>query len=118
MKIRRDFIANYQLSIRDEDFHLKRIINNGGTCMFSEMLSVEQIDSIRQQNREFRTLEEKHKEYEKILDELQGRSFLTPEQEFSKRVLKKKKLKVKDRMAEIIQEFCFESTTYNNVAGI
>jgi len=72
------------------------------------------MNSLREQNREFRSLEEKHKEYEAELTELQKKVILTPDQEFSKRVLKKKKLKIKDRMAEIINEFLTKSTTVSS----
>lgn len=61
------------------------------------------IDSIRAKNREFRRLEEKHKEYETRLDELVKHSYLSPTQEMMKQEIKKQKLWTKDRMAEIIQ---------------
>jgi len=63
------------------------------------------IDSIRQQNREFRKLEEKHKEYAARLDELMKYIYLTPKQEMLKQEIKKQKLWTKDKMAEIIQGF-------------
>ncbi|MGA1864552.1 MAG: YdcH family protein [bacterium] len=63
------------------------------------------IDSIRQQNREFRKLEEKHREYEAKLDELMKHIYLTPAQEMLKQEIKKQKLRTKDKMAEIIQGF-------------
>lgn len=66
------------------------------------------IDSIRQQNREFRKLEEQHKSYEEQLDELLKQTHLTPKQEILKKEIKKQKLRTKDRMAEIIREFLAE----------
>ncbi len=60
------------------------------------------IDSIRQRNREFRKLEEKHKEYETKLDELMKHTCLTQKQEMLKQEIKKQKLWTKDRMTEII----------------
>jgi uncharacterized protein YdcH (DUF465 family) len=71
------------------------------------------IDSIRKQNREFRKLEEMHKEYETRLDELMKHIYLTPTQEILKQEIKKQKLRTKDRMAEIIQGFL----TINNQNG-
>ena len=62
------------------------------------------INSIREKNKEFRRLEEKHKEYEARLDELLKHSYLSPNQEMLKQEIKKHKLWTKDRMAEIIQE--------------
>jgi hypothetical protein len=63
------------------------------------------IDSIRQQNREFRKLEEKHKIYEAKLDELMKNLYLSPEQEILQKEIKKLKLLTKDRMAEIVHGF-------------
>ena len=63
------------------------------------------IDSIRQQNREFRKLEEEHQSYEDQLNELLKQTHLTPRQEILKKKIKKQKLRTKDRMAEIIREF-------------
>ena len=63
------------------------------------------IDSIREQSREFRRLEEQHKTYETQLNELQKHTHLNPTQENLKREIKKQKLRTKDRMAEIIQGF-------------
>ena len=62
------------------------------------------INSIREKNKEFRRLEEKHKEYEARLDELLKHSYLSPNQELLKQEIKKYKLWTKDRMAEIIQK--------------
>ena len=68
------------------------------------------IDSIRRQNREFRKLEEQHKEYEARLDELVKHVYLTPTQEMLKQEIKKQKLRTKDKMAEIIQEFWHDAS--------
>jgi uncharacterized protein YdcH (DUF465 family) len=58
---------------------------------------------LRRNNREFKMLEEKHREYEERLAELSRHAFLTPRQERMEREIKKQKLRAKDRMAEIIQ---------------
>ena len=63
------------------------------------------IDSVRRQNREFRKLEEKHKEYEARLAALMKHIYLTPTQEILKQEIKKQKLRAKDRMAEIVHGF-------------
>ncbi len=75
------------------------------------------MESLREQNKEFRSLEEKHKEYEAILDEFKKRAYLTPDQEVSRQVLKKKKLWIKDRMAEIINEFLTKDVITSNEAS-
>lgn len=61
------------------------------------------VEVLRQHNREFKKLEEKHREYEERLEELTRHAFLTPQQEQMEREIKKQKLWTKDRMAEIIQ---------------
>ena len=63
------------------------------------------IDSIREHSREFRRLEEKHKEYEEILERLLKHNYLSTKQEVLKKTIKKQKLMAKDRMAEIVKEF-------------
>jgi len=72
------------------------------------------INSIREKNKEFRRLEEKHKEYEARLDELLKHSYLSPTQEMLKQEIKKQKLLTKDRMAEIIQKSLVNETIQNN----
>lgn len=71
------------------------------------------IDSIREQNREFRKLEEQHHSYEEQLDELLKLTHLTPRQEILKKKIKKQKLRTKDRMAEIIRGFLAEGHPAN-----
>lgn len=71
--------------------------------MFTDNLAV--IDSLREKNREFKRLEEQHREYEERLDELMRHAYLTPQQEILQQRIKKEKLWTKDRMAEIIKKF-------------
>jgi len=61
------------------------------------------MEMLLQHNREFKRLEERHREYEERLEELTRHAFLTPQQEQMEREIKKQKLHTKDRMAEIIQ---------------
>lgn len=82
--------------------------------MCPELEKSDLMDSLRRENKEFRSLEEKHREYEEKLDELRKRTYLTPNQEFSKQEIKKKKLLIKDRMAEIVREFLGHSSPNSN----
>lgn len=79
--------------------------------------SKELMESLRKENKEFRNLEEKHKEYEARLDQFKKRLFLTPNQEFSEQEIKKKKLLIKDRMAEIIRDFLGHKNPDNGEAS-
>jgi uncharacterized protein YdcH (DUF465 family) len=65
-------------------------------------------EMLRQHNREFKRLEEMHREYEERLEEFTRHAFLTPQQEQMERKIKKQKLHAKDRMAEIIQGYILQ----------
>ena len=69
------------------------------------------MESLRRQNRDFRRLEEKHREYETSLNKLSKSAYLTPKQELLKQEIKKKKLWTKDRMAEIVRGFLEDFTS-------
>ncbi|MBI4591794.1 MAG: YdcH family protein [Candidatus Rokubacteria bacterium] len=55
------------------------------------------------ENEEFRKLREEHQEYEKELDELKARPFLSADQQWRISEVKKLKLMAKDRMEAIIR---------------
>ncbi|MCL6583434.1 MAG: DUF465 domain-containing protein [bacterium] len=61
--------------------------------------------SLRETNREFRRLESLHKQYEQELESLARSRYLSQDQEVKKTELKKLKLQVKDRMAQIIRQY-------------
>jgi hypothetical protein len=46
-------------------------------------------------------LEENHRQYEKRLEELKQKSWLTPDEELEEKRLKKLKLQIKDQMAHM-----------------
>ncbi|MCZ6669780.1 MAG: DUF465 domain-containing protein [Acidobacteria bacterium] len=52
---------------------------------------------------EFRNLKEQHRGFEERLEMLRTKSFLNDEERVEEKVLKKKKLVLKDRMEAIIQ---------------
>ena len=56
------------------------------------------------ENEEFRKLRQDHQGYEKELEELKGRSFLSADQQWRASEVKKLKLMAKDRMEAIIRQ--------------
>ncbi len=63
------------------------------------------LDKVKGSNDEFRKLYEEHSVLKMRVDELNKLRFLTPDQEIEKQTIKKKKLKNKDRMDEIIGQY-------------
>lgn len=63
-------------------------------------------DSLRANNREFRQLESLHQHYEQELESLIKGPGLTQDQEIKRIELKKLKLQAKDRMAQIMRNYC------------
>ena len=62
-------------------------------------LSIEEI--LVRDNPEYRELHQKHRSFEEKLEKLTSRNFLSDEEKFEATTLKKQKLALKDRMAEI-----------------
>ncbi len=56
------------------------------------------------ENEEFRKLRQDHQGYEKELEELKGRSFLSADQQWRVSEVKKLKLMAKDRMETLIRQ--------------
>jgi uncharacterized protein YdcH (DUF465 family) len=53
-------------------------------------------------NEEFRVLAEQHAGYERLINEIEARAHVTPEDEFEEHRLKKLKLRLKDQMLEMM----------------
>ncbi len=53
-------------------------------------------------NEQFRTLAEQHADYERLINEIEARVHVTPEDEFEEHRLKKLKLHLKDQMLELM----------------
>ncbi len=62
-------------------------------------------DLLVRDNPEYRDLIEQHKRFEERLEKLNARHFLSEEEKVEATMLKKQKLALKDRMAEIAREF-------------
>jgi uncharacterized protein YdcH (DUF465 family) len=61
------------------------------------------IERLTAENHEFRKLYEDHKKYDEELEALNGRGFLSPDQQWRVSELKKLKLIAKDRMEMMIR---------------
>ena len=62
-------------------------------------------ETLAKENHEFKQLYETHQSYEKRLDQLNGRPYLSSDEEFEVLELKKKKLVIKDQMHMMIEQF-------------
>ncbi|RMG70298.1 MAG: DUF465 domain-containing protein [Nitrospirae bacterium] len=60
---------------------------------------------LRAENPEFQQLEAEHRALESRLSELEGKPFLTSEEEIEIKQIKKQKLAKKDKMAMMIREY-------------
>ena len=68
-----------------------------------EKFSQEELKAyLMQSNEEFRHLVDKHAEYERLIDEIESKPHVTPEDEIEEHRLKKLKLHLKDQMQAIL----------------
>ena len=65
----------------------------------------ELIEKLMKENEEFRKAKQSHSEFARQLDELENKSFLTPQNEIDIKILKKKKLAYKDQMEKILMQY-------------
>jgi uncharacterized protein YdcH (DUF465 family) len=62
------------------------------------------IEKLARENEEFSKAREAHSELAKMVDELERKAFLTPQDEVEVKMLKKKKLAYKDKMEQILAQ--------------
>jgi uncharacterized protein YdcH (DUF465 family) len=67
------------------------------------MKETEIISILRNENDEYKKLEEVHKKLERSLDEINKKKHLTPDEEVERKKIQKQKLQYKDRMAQLIR---------------
>ena len=60
---------------------------------------------LMQTNEKFRELTAKHLEYKRMVEELEAKPALTPQEEVEEHRLKKLKLRIKDEMEQIVSEY-------------
>jgi uncharacterized protein YdcH (DUF465 family) len=89
-----------QLTSPRNDFFDGTLIREGGFMKEQEIVAM-----LRDQNSNFRQLDDEHRALEGRLSELDSKHFLTPEEEMEVKTIKKKKLARKDKMATYIREF-------------
>lgn len=70
------------------------------------VLSFEKAKEIlKNENEEFVRIYRKHRELDEKIAALEERRYLTPEEEIQEKTMKKDKLRLKDKMAEMIKEY-------------
>jgi uncharacterized protein len=70
-----------------------------------EQHELELIEQYRQVDEELKTLWEQHLRYERDLERIEGKPFLTPSEELEMKNLKKMKLAGKTRMQNILDKY-------------
>ncbi|MDH5761991.1 MAG: DUF465 domain-containing protein [Nitrospinota bacterium] len=63
------------------------------------------LEKVQGDNKEFKKLYEEHVKLKNRVEELNRMKFLTPEQELEKKTVQKQKLKGKDRMIQILEQY-------------
>jgi uncharacterized protein YdcH (DUF465 family) len=63
------------------------------------------LEKVQKENREFRGLYQNHTTLKNMVETLNKKKILTPEQEVEKKKHKKQKLSLKDRMEKILSEY-------------
>jgi len=65
----------------------------------------ELVERLMRENEEFSKAKQAHSQLAKQLDELEKKSFLSPQDEMEIKILKKKKLALKDQMEKILVKY-------------
>jgi uncharacterized protein YdcH (DUF465 family) len=65
----------------------------------------ELIERLMKENKEFLKAKQSHSQLSKQLDELEKKPFLTPQDEMEIKIIKKKKLALKDQMEKILIQY-------------
>ena len=63
------------------------------------------IERLMRENEEFSKVKQAHAQLAKQLDELEKKPFLTPQDEVEIKIIKKKKLALKDQMEKILMQY-------------
>jgi len=69
------------------------------------MDKTEIIDNLRNENDEFRKLEDEHRRLEITLADIDKKKYLTAEEEMERKNIQKQKLQFKDKMAELVKGY-------------
>jgi len=63
------------------------------------------IEKLVRENEEFSKVKQAHSHLKKQLEELENKPFLTPQDEMEIKIIKKKKLALKDQMEKILNQY-------------
>ncbi len=63
------------------------------------------IERLMRENEEFSKVKQAHTQFARQLEELEKKSFLTPQDEVEIKIIKKKKLALKDQMEKILMQY-------------
>lgn len=63
------------------------------------------VEFLKKENEEFKKLSEEHRNLDLLLAKIDGKRYLTPEEEVERKTMQKQKLFKKDRMAQMIREY-------------
>ena len=63
------------------------------------------VETLKQQNEEFKKLSEEHRNLDELLAAMDSKHYLSPEEELERKKMQKLKLVRKDRMAELVREY-------------
>ena len=76
-------------------------------CMGDKMTTREEelIERLMRENEEFLKTKQSHSQLSKQLEELEKKPFLTPQDEMEIKIIKKKKLALKDQMEKILVQY-------------
>ena len=66
---------------------------------------VDLVERLMRENEEFSRIKQAHIQLGKQLDELEQKPFLTPQDEIDIKIIKKKKLALKDQMEKILVQY-------------
>ena len=69
------------------------------------MKEQEIVEALRRESEEFRRIEEEHRALDERIAEMDKNRYLTTEEEMERKKLQKKKLAMKDQMAELIRNY-------------
>ena len=76
-----------------------------------ERNAIEEIKAhLMQTNARYRELLNQHHEYDRLVDDLESKHVLTPEEEVEEHRLKKLKLHLKDEMEQMVSEYHLQHT--------
>ena len=69
------------------------------------MKKADVINILRNENEEYKKIEEEHKRLEQSLEDINKKKYLAPDEEVERKKIQKQKLQYKDRMAQLVREY-------------